>query len=171
MNISIAHLGNEECELCAHNKHAESQTLNNSDTSCSYCEKFEGHKVRYTQTRKEYKKDVTKSSGKITTSTCYYSVDLQKVIMLPRMEQYKAAIFCPRIIAYNESFVPLGSSKKDDIPFAAVWNESTSGRKQEDIISTIRAFLLYKRDKEHIVLWMDNCSSQNKNWALFSFLN
>lgn len=26
------------------------------------------------------------------------------------------------------------------------------------------------RDSENIVLWVDNCASQNKNWTLFSFL-
>lgn len=48
-------------------------------------------------------------------------------------------MFCPRIIAFNESFVPLGSSKEK--LFAAVWHEAVSGRRQEDIISTFRAFL------------------------------
>lgn len=86
------------------------------------------------------------------------------------MDQYKIAIFCPRIVAYNESFVPLGPTTNDCIPFAAIWNESISGRNQEDIISTIRSFLIYKRDAANIVLWMDNCSAQNKNWALLSFL-
>ncbi|KAF9417607.1 hypothetical protein HW555_005314 [Spodoptera exigua] len=44
--------------------------------------------------------------------------DLQKVIMLPRIDMFKAAIFCPRIIAFNESFVPLGPTKSTSQPFA-----------------------------------------------------
>lgn len=170
MNISFAHLGNEECEVCAHFKEHASETENNSQTSCLFCQKYEKHKLDYQNSRKEYKKDVKRASDANTNDTCFYSVDLQKVIMLPRMEQYKAGIFCPRIIVYNESFVPLGPSNNDNIPFPVVWNESVSGRKQEDIISAMRAFLMYKRDKRHIVLWMDNCSAQNKNWAMLSFL-
>ncbi|CAH1997778.1 unnamed protein product [Acanthoscelides obtectus] len=35
---------------------------------------------------------------------------------------------------------------------------------------TFTYFLLHHRDVRNITLWLDNCSSQNKNWALFSFL-
>lgn len=102
-------------------------------------------------------------------NTIYYSVDLQKVIMLPRMDQYKAAIFCPRIIAFNESFVPLGAGSKH-LPIAVIWPETVTGRRQEDIISAYRAFFLIYRDIPNVVLWADNCASQNKNWTLFTFL-
>lgn len=41
-----------------------------------------------------------------------YSVDLQKVIMLPRMDGIKKVIFTKRIISFNESFVPMGENQK-----------------------------------------------------------
>lgn len=89
--------------------------------------------------------------------------------MLPRMDMFKEIIFTPRIIAFNESFVPLG--KKSHIhPWAALWHEAISGRSKDDIISTFYAFLLQNRDRSTITIWLDNCSSQNKNWSLFSFL-
>lgn len=66
--------------------------------------------------------------------------------MLPRMDQFKTAIFCPRIIAFNESFVPLGGSKGVNIPYAVLWNESVSGRSQADIMSSFRSFFMHKRD-------------------------
>lgn len=167
MNISFAHLGNEECELCAlfqeHNKdHIESQ-----DQTCDTCKQYLSHKNNYTTSRINYKFDAENSANE--TDTKYYSVDLQKVIMLPRMEQYKAAIFCSRIIAFNESFVPLGKSSKN-FPVAVLWNETVSGRSSHDILSAYRTLFLQNRDTEKIVLWADNCSSQNKNWALLSFL-
>lgn len=31
-------------------------------------------------------------------------------------------------------------------------------------------FFVNNRDVKNFILWLDNCSSQNKNWALFSFL-
>jgi len=29
---------------------------------------------------------------------------------------------------------------------------------------------LSKRDAKCVIIWLDNCSAQNKNWTLFSFL-
>ena len=51
-----------------------------------------------------------------------------------------------------------------------IWHEAVSGRWKEDIISTFYKFFLQQRDSEKIVLWLDNCASQNKNWTLLSFL-
>lgn len=86
------------------------------------------------------------------------------------MDQFKSAIFCPRLIAFNESFVPLGSSSGTNVPFAVLWNETVSGRNQEDIISTYQSFFVHNRDVKHFVLWVDNCAAQNKNWSFMSFL-
>lgn len=166
MNISFAHLGNEECEQCAlfksHNENACTQE------ECESCIQQKKHKLRYTETRTEYQND--KDLASTDNQSVYYSVDLQKVIMLPRMDQFKRCIFCPRIITFNESFVPLGKSIGNNVPYAVLWNETVSGRSQEDIISAYRSFLIQKRDVNHIVLWADNCSAQNKNWAFICFL-
>lgn len=88
--------------------------------------------------------------------------------MLPRADMFKEVIFCPRIIAFNESFVPVGSKAKDP-PMAVIWHEAISGRKKSDIASTFLAFFLKNRDRRSITMWLDNCAAQNKNWALFSF--
>lgn len=122
--------------------------------------------MKYGLARKMYDAD-TKAINH--PNTVIVSVDLQKVIMLPRIDTFKSALFCPRLVAYNKTFVPLGNFKKGHV-FAAVWHEAVSGRKQEDITSTFRAFLLSNRDAEHIILWLDNCSAQNKNWCFFTFL-
>lgn len=95
-----------------------------------------------------------------------YSADLQKVIMLPRLDQYKVALFTPRIIAFNESFVPVGKKQVGVKPVAAVWHEGVAGRKKEDI-STFHSFFLENRDFANITLWLDNCSTQNKNCFFF----
>jgi len=62
--------------------------------------------------------------------------------MLPRMDNFKAAIFTKRVIAFNESFVPIGprSSIK---PLAVIWHERVSGRKQEDLTSCYYAFFYF----------------------------
>ncbi|CAH0397369.1 unnamed protein product [Chilo suppressalis] len=166
MNISFAKLGHEQCETC------ETFNLHNLDhvkepcTDCQICKTYAHHKIKYTLAREMYDADTKANSQR---NTVIVSVDLQKVIMLPRIDTFKAALFCPRLVAYNETFVPLGNFKKGHV-FAAVWHEGVAGRKQEDITSTFKAFLLNNRDAEHIVLWLDNCSAQNKNWCFFTFL-
>lgn len=89
--------------------------------------------------------------------------------MLPRAEMFKEVIFTPRLIAFNESFVPVGAYSKAFKPLAVIWHEGISGRKKEDLISTFYAFLLNNRDTPYITIWLDNCAAQNKNWSLLSF--
>ena len=98
-----------------------------------------------------------------------YSADLQKVSMIPRMESFKSVVFTHHIIALNESFVPVGT-KSSCLPVAVLWHERIAGRKKEDITSAFHSFFLHRRDQKLITLWLDNCSGQNKNWALFSCL-
>lgn len=167
LNISFANLGNEECENCSYFEQHDKNHVKNLDEACKICVDYMEHKIKYTTSRQEYQRDAQKA--KSSSDTIFYSVDLQKIIMLPRMDQYKAAIFCPRIIAYNESFVPLGPDSKY-LPVAVIWPEPISGRRQEDIISAYRAFFLLNRDVTNIILWADNCASQNKNWCLFTYL-
>lgn len=91
--------------------------------------------------------------------------------MLPRIETIKTVMFTRRIIAFNESFVPLGSQKNiTDNATAVIWHEAIAGRNKEDIISAFHAFFISKRDKKKIVLWLDNCAAQNKNWTLITFI-
>lgn len=90
--------------------------------------------------------------------------------MLPRCEMFKEVLFVPRIICFNESFVPLGKQTKSKKPIAMIWHEATTGRSQSDIISTFNKFLLMHRDAKEVTIWMDNCAAQNKNWSLYCFL-
>lgn len=90
--------------------------------------------------------------------------------MLPRMENFKAAIFTKKVIAFNESFVPIGP-KGCIKPLAIIWHEGIQGRKQEDLTSCFRAFFLHFKDIKKITIWLDNyCSAQNKNWCFLTFL-
>ncbi|KAK4879538.1 hypothetical protein RN001_007684 [Aquatica leii] len=92
----------------------------------------------------------------------------EKVIMLPRLDTFKEIIFTPRIIAFNESFVPLGKRSKIN-PLAVLWHEGVRRRSKVDIISTYYAFFHNNRDVKPVTIWLDNCSSQNKNWSLLYF--
>lgn len=168
MNISFTKLGNEECDTCeVFSKHNADHSKDNLVAECEQCTKWADHIEKSNEARTLYKQhaEATPCENKI-----YCSVDLQKVIMLPRLEGFKSAVFTKRIIAFNESFVPLGSKQKTLKPFAVIWHEAIAGRKKEDIVSAFNAFFLQCRDVHHIVLWLDNCSGQNKNWCLLSYL-
>lgn len=166
-NISFAHLGHEECEICeSHKLHNSLHSKENLDPECENCKAWDSHIKRAKIARQMYRDDAQNAIG---SSTLYFSADLQKVIMLPRLEMFKSVIFTQRIIAFNESFVPLGKNSKEK-PFAVVWHEAMAGRKKEELISAFFQFFVHYRDQKHIVLWLDNCTGQNKNWALFSFL-
>ncbi|CAI6365895.1 unnamed protein product [Macrosiphum euphorbiae] len=165
-HISFATLGNEECEVCEsfklHEHNDESLTLD-----CDICKIKIEHSTRYTNARALYQQHA--AAAALTDDIVYYSADLQKVIMLPRADAFKKVIFVRRLVAYHESFVPLGPKSKHNT-LACIWHEAISGRNKEDLISTFYVFFKELRDIPHIVLWLDNCSSQNKNWALLSFL-
>ena len=54
-------------------------------------------------------------------ATLFYSLDLQRVRMLPEIEGIKYAVFTTRIYAYNESFSPIEKDMGKSI--AMVWHQ------------------------------------------------
>lgn len=87
--------------------------------------------------------------------------------MLPRIETVKKVIFTKRLSTFNETFASVG---KSGLVYCCLWNEAISGRKSDDILSTYYSFLKYFGLKRAIVMFCDNCSSQNKFWNLLALL-
>ncbi|KAL0883582.1 hypothetical protein ABMA27_015733 [Loxostege sticticalis] len=173
LNISFTKLGHEECEVCEIYYIHNPEYKEKSHRNCNECKKYASHREKYTVARQAYQIDVQKQNKvDINSDTVYFAADLEKVIMLPRIEEFKVVMFCPRIIAFNESFVPIGDKKCNTVckTFAAIWHEAISGRKMQDITSCFKAFFNENRDFENIVIWLDNCAAQNKNWTLYSYL-
>lgn len=166
LNISFVKLGHEECEMCEHfNIHPHNKEDLQQD--CEDCQTWQVHIKRAESAREDYRKDAHKI---ISGDEHIYSVDLQKVIMLPRCEMFKSVVFTKRLTVYNESFVPVGT-KNNLQSVACLWHEGIRGRNKEDILSTFYKFLITAaRDVKHILLWMDNCTAQNKNWTFLTFL-
>lgn len=168
MNISFTKLGHEECEICeVFDLHNPNHVKERRDPDCDTCNNYANHKEKYTKARKQYDSDAKKA---LREEDVYVSADLQKIIMLPRLDSFKSAIFCPRLVAYNETFVLLKKYIGTNSVYAVAWHEAISGRKQEDLVSAFRVFLLSRRDAVTITIWLDNCSAQNKNWCLITFL-
>ena len=73
--------------------------------TCSKCKCWAEHIVRAGISRKLYRSDAEK---RLETGEPIYAADLQKAIMLPQMPGMKTAVFTRRIIAFNETFAPVG---------------------------------------------------------------
>lgn len=91
----------------------------------------------------------------------YYNADLKKVIMLPGFETIKRASFANRLVAYNKSFVWFNW-------FAVIGYPALFVREQNQIISMFRNLFKAHGNIITVTFWLDNCTSQNKNWTLFS---
>ena len=136
------------------------------DLACEKCAQWVKHAKAAKSSRHHYQSDTNESAGVRVRSG-----DLQKVIMLPRMPGNKTAIFTRRIIAFHQTFASVGKksdSKTDTI--SVLWHEGVTGRNQEDITSAFVKMLKEERDVTHMILWLDNCAAQNKNWCLLSTL-
>lgn len=166
--ISFARLGNEECEVCEEFKLHE-HNESNLDDECEICSKWKIHIKLAKDSRELYRKYAENETERTENSELCVSADLEKVIMLPRLEMFKQIIFAPRLTTYNQTFAPVGKKSKQK-PFAVLWHSALRGRNKEEMVSTFYAFFRQHRDIKKFVLWLDNCSAQNKNWCLLSFL-
>ncbi|GFR73255.1 CAI-1 autoinducer sensor kinase/phosphatase CqsS, partial [Elysia marginata] len=168
-SISFARLGVEECEQCmAFKLHEHSQPEQNPN--CDPCTIQLQHKTNYTSSRIHYKKGAEEDPEEGTT--IYVAEDMQKVIMLPSMPGVKSFVFVNRLVAYHETFAPLGDQHKKKYPkqvMSILWHEGISGRSAADVTSAfIKAISMMAEDAKDIVIWCDNCAAQNKNWTLYT---
>ncbi|XP_051570432.1 uncharacterized protein LOC127450385 [Myxocyprinus asiaticus] len=110
-NISFAKLGEEECEECL----LQDQHMKNDHDGdghvmdCLQCQRWHGHKESAMQSRMTYQAD---AENDWPEDSSVRSVDLQKLIMLPRMPGLKTSIFTKRIVAFHETFASVGKKKK-----------------------------------------------------------
>ena len=179
MNISFVKLGEEECERCdLHERHLETHKPeevpndgkeNNKRTydNCESCGDFISHIKTASQARESYRRD---KDRELNDDELIASVDMQKVIMLPRIPGLKVVVFCKRIVLFNETFAPVGGSKKGGKATGVLWHEGVKGRSASDVASTYIRFIRSNRDVKHFIFWVDNCLGQNKNWYLFTAL-
>lgn len=165
MNISFAKLGEEQCEVCeAYNLHTH------DGDPCSACRNWTEHNEKAKESRATYQNDAEKSASNSDPDTKYASVDMQKIILLPRMPGMKVCLFTRRLVVFHLTFAPLGKTTYK--PTGVVWHEGISGRSAEDISSAYLAYITHQqnRDIKNWVLWADNCSGQNKCWILYTAL-
>lgn len=89
MKISFTKLGHEECEQCEiFEQHDNNHSKNNMDLdTCEFCKKWNVHISKAKIARIKYRADA--ESTEWTATNICVSADLQKVIMLPRIDTFK----------------------------------------------------------------------------------
>ena len=88
---------------------------------CAVCVDFELYIKTATEAREKYREE---KNREWTDNEKVVSVDIQKVIMLPRLPGLKVVVFCKRIVVFNETFSPVGLSKNGkDKATDVLWHE------------------------------------------------
>lgn len=119
LNISLNQPEADDCEVCL-NVDLNPDTVNQETNS-----ELEIHKTKANKAITEYKKD---SQEEENHETRYYSMDIQKVILLPYLPNIKASYFISRLVVFNETFSTI---KKGSLftSYCVLWHEALNGRK------------------------------------------
>ena len=167
-NISFTPPSADECDACElHQTAHPGQETAVCESEC--CLNFDEHVRNLKLARALYKhwKDC-KDPG-----TAVYAVDMQKEILMPKLE-VKEYYFKRKLILFNETFAHVGGGHPDDHSWVVLWTENEAGRKSFNVASAYFNFVQTICDGqmkiEHLVLFADNCSSQNKNYTLVEAL-
>ena len=130
LHLSFAKLGQEECAKCV--------------TLDGLAKKEHEQEAGRRRTTYEIEAANFKRLSRQPTVRCeeaVYTLDMQKVILLPRIDQYKECAFTRRLVCYNLTLVPAGSITKIHPAIAAIWHEDMAGRKGQEVGSEIMALL------------------------------
>lgn len=93
------HLGNEECEDCESYKIHQSTCK--EPESCDECTKYNLHRKKFKKAWTLYPADVDLAAT--NSEKVFYSSDLQKVIMLPRIDMLKFKFKINKFLPQNHS--------------------------------------------------------------------
>jgi len=68
------------------------------------------------------------------------AMDLQKVILIPTMDQFKRSVFTSRLCLDHETFSILRSKFRKKKDMTIIWHEAIAGRQDEDIVRLLQVF-------------------------------
>ncbi|MES9882743.1 MAG: hypothetical protein ABW185_17895 [Sedimenticola sp.] len=159
-NIGFGKPSQDECDVCViNNAHVAAHNDDDDKSACETCRKFEQHLSSAENARHAYKDD---NSAEFPDNTVVFAADMQRVLLLPKMTT-KEHLFVSRLVVFNETFASLTGSED----YVILWHEGIAGRLGINVASAyIKCINLSA--KENVIIWADNCTGQNKNWALFT---
>ncbi|CAH0755367.1 unnamed protein product [Diatraea saccharalis] len=165
LNISFNMPKGDKCAECSfYEEEIKKHTDKSTEVPEDILTKQKEHQEKVKLAIERYRLDGAKRNE---NRTKYFCMDLQKVVLLPDMPQYKDAFFLSRLVAFKLTFAPI-KKKSDDMSVCVLWHEAIAGRDASNIVDALKAFLYDQRDVQHYHLWADNCTAQNKNWTLFT---
>lgn len=166
MKISLNMPRGDKCDECFLYSEEKKKYSDESLIPDDIKQKYNVHKTKCDQALNNYKTDAAKKNS---THVKYFSMDLQKVILLPVMPQTKEAVFISRLITFNLTFAAINKQSADPAT-CIIWHEGYAGREASNIVDAILTYIKNDRDYIHFHIWADNCTAQNKNWTLFAAL-
>ena len=113
---------------------------------CDDCVNFTKHTTAAIEARSLYRKEKQREWAEHEVAM---SVDMEEVIMLPRLSGLKQAIFCKRLVLFNETFAPVGCWNKSKTlkPTGVLWHDGIKSRSGEDVASAFIHFIRKKKSK------------------------
>ena len=120
-----------------------------NEKPCNACEIQGVHLERADICRKEYRLDVERN---MREHDHIFSMDMQKVMMLPYLPGIKTALFTHRILIINQTIAPVGGIEcGGEKPIGYLWHEAVRGRNDEDVASVVIKFLT-SRNYENLTI-------------------
>lgn len=90
--------------------------------------------------------------------------------MLPRLSGFQSACFTRCLVGFHHTFAPVGAYCNDSRIVSIVWHEGVNGRKCKEMATSVQMAMEEDKYIKELVYYMDNCSGQNKNYALYTSL-
>ena len=118
------------------------------------CVNFTKHITAATEARSLYRKQ---KEREWTEHEVAISVDMQKVIILPKLPGLKQAIFCKRLVLFNGTFWPVRGWKKSKPlkPTGVLRDDAIKGRSAEDVANAFIHFVSKNCDIQSFIFWAE----------------
>lgn len=162
LNISLKSPISDKCEDCFTYAN-QIENSNNKDEIEALNFKLDKHKNKAFQANTIYRQNANIDIN----TTKVFSMDLQKIFLLPIIPDSKTCFFTSHLIVFIETFASLKPKGKS---YCVLWHEAVAGRKAENIADSILSIMREKRYTNNFIFWANNCTGQNKNWVLFTSL-
>lgn len=168
LHISLCMPKSDVCVDCETYKMCQKENSEYADIQPPFTteEQWLLHKTMATKATEKYHQDSLLADDE---NVRIYSMDLQKVILIPNMPAVKDSHFISRLTAFNLTFCSL-KPKTAFKNYCAIWHEGLAGRDGNNIVDAIFRVFHEERDVNEFILWSDNCTGQNKNWILYTSL-
>ena len=121
MNIFNAMPTVETCEMCE-------KFQNITEPTEKEVEDYELYHEKLKEARAKYDMDM---GTNFPNGVVCYAMDMEKVMLLPRMPKCKEPFFTSRLVVFNQTYAKVG--KHDGKSHCIIWNEAIPGWSAEDV--------------------------------------